>query len=427
MLINKNFKRYTLLFVIMFFLFNVLMLINIEQVNAEDIRNFQLKIPIGGKTSLGTMKTSVPCQGAAGATSGAYCVQIPWLVNYIQLVYNYSLVLGSILAVTMIVIGGFMYLMGGANPALISKAKQYIFGAVSGLVLILGAYTLLQLINPNLTVLKPIEVEVVRTIAEPADFCDDILSLPEQKALFDVKDYPSDGVTCNKKYDVAVKSGKERDVVIAEGTQCIGSRCATDQQACTKFATPEYKCVDALVYGSIIPFAPGPEGKVFSQAGVTDAGLAYISLIQMVERDTSFLGIDDIVGVTRFDPEVDKEHYLIVDSGNMNLAKDYYYLEIDINDPDFFEFGGDYDVDIDRNGNVIKLKGNKCCTLLKSSNGTDSSRAGCEMIKKSELQAGGGVKISFNVQDLFYIYKGDWYPLSKSEMCDGDFMYEPIR
>jgi len=80
--------------------------------------------------------------------------------DYIITIFNLSMVFGAVLAVLMIIIGGFLYATSGGGEN-ITKAKQYIISALVGLVLISGAYVLFHTINPALIKMKPIAMEVV--------------------------------------------------------------------------------------------------------------------------------------------------------------------------------------------------------------------------------------------------------------------------
>lgn len=89
-------------------------------------------------------------------------VTVPWIAEYIIGFYKYALTIGAILAIIMIIAGGFLHMMAGARPELATKAKQMIFGSLNGLVIILFAYLILFLINPNLVSLKAIKLDVIK-------------------------------------------------------------------------------------------------------------------------------------------------------------------------------------------------------------------------------------------------------------------------
>ncbi len=93
---------------------------------------------------------------------------ITYIADYVIAIYKYGLVIGSVLAVAMLMIGGIIYLTAAGAEHLISTAKQIIMGAVSGMILLLGSYLLLTTINPNLVNLNPIEVETIKMEGEIA-------------------------------------------------------------------------------------------------------------------------------------------------------------------------------------------------------------------------------------------------------------------
>lgn len=69
------------------------------------------------------------------------------LSQYLNALFQFSLSIGAILAVIMIVYGGYLY-MGSDMWATKQKAKQKITDAVIGLLLLLGIYLILYQINP---------------------------------------------------------------------------------------------------------------------------------------------------------------------------------------------------------------------------------------------------------------------------------------
>ncbi len=85
------------------------------------------------------------------------------LADYIGSIYNYLISIVSIIAIVMIMVGGLRYLTAGGNPSAITSAKETILGAVIGLFLTLGSYTLLQTINPALVSLKLPDIKMIRT------------------------------------------------------------------------------------------------------------------------------------------------------------------------------------------------------------------------------------------------------------------------
>lgn len=75
---------------------------------------------------------------------------------------KYSIVIAALLAVIMIIIGGFQYIMAAGNTSAIESAKNRIWQAILGLLLVIGSYLILHTINPDLVHMNlgitPIEI-----------------------------------------------------------------------------------------------------------------------------------------------------------------------------------------------------------------------------------------------------------------------------
>jgi hypothetical protein len=69
---------------------------------------------------------------------------------YIANFYQFALLIGGILAFGAIVFGGVKYVASAGNPSAQSDGKEWIWGALIGLLLLAGAYLILEVINPQL-------------------------------------------------------------------------------------------------------------------------------------------------------------------------------------------------------------------------------------------------------------------------------------
>ena len=65
--------------------------------------------------------------------------------------YNFALALGGVLALGAITYGGVKYTMAAGNPSGQSEGKAWVRDALLGLLLLAGAYMILNIINPDLT------------------------------------------------------------------------------------------------------------------------------------------------------------------------------------------------------------------------------------------------------------------------------------
>lgn len=84
-----------------------------------------------------------------GPLSGA-----PDLSTYIRYIYLFGISLVGVAALVYLIIGGLMYMLSSTVTSK-EDAKKYIWGAISGLILVLASYLILYTINPNLIKLTP--------------------------------------------------------------------------------------------------------------------------------------------------------------------------------------------------------------------------------------------------------------------------------
>ena len=74
---------------------------------------------------------------------------------YVGNFYAFALWAGGILAFAIVVFGGIKYMVSMGNPSNQEDAKEWIKSALLGLLLLAGAYFILNLVNPQLTTLTP--------------------------------------------------------------------------------------------------------------------------------------------------------------------------------------------------------------------------------------------------------------------------------
>lgn len=97
--------------------------------------------------ALGATTLEYPLPGTGGDS-----VESPG--QYVSRLYTFGLSIAGILAVGMIVAGGFIYMTAAGNASKIDRAKDFISGALLGLLLLLASWLILQTIDPNLTDLR---------------------------------------------------------------------------------------------------------------------------------------------------------------------------------------------------------------------------------------------------------------------------------
>jgi hypothetical protein len=113
--------------------------------------------------------------------------KIPWLGEYIQAIYKYSLTIVGILAVIIMMIGGVLWVTAGGSKEQIGTAKSFIRNGILGVIIMVCSYTLLTILNPNLTILRPLNIQYIKY-----NSFKDVLTDDEYKANT-ATHYPSKG------------------------------------------------------------------------------------------------------------------------------------------------------------------------------------------------------------------------------------------
>lgn len=103
-------------------------------------------IGIPGSPFVGGQETNIDCSSIG---------------NYIKAIYTFAVYAGSILAAIVIMIGGFLWLTAGGNVNQVSTARTFIGGALSGVILLLLSWTILQMVNPALVRFKPLNITAI--------------------------------------------------------------------------------------------------------------------------------------------------------------------------------------------------------------------------------------------------------------------------
>ena len=203
-------------------------------VKAEYIR---MQIPIPGVTHTCTYHPDPE----ANELKPCYYVEAN-LPLYIKKIYNFAIGVIAIIAVVMIMIGGLQWIFAAGNPGTISQAKSNITAAVSGLILALASYVILNTINPSLVELKMQMPEEIAGINQPDSelWCK---NLPEDSVgekiegpdCFLIND--GDKGCCGAIYKV-LEDGKETDRI------CRGNGGCNSGERCLPIFGSTYACQD---------------------------------------------------------------------------------------------------------------------------------------------------------------------------------------
>lgn len=95
-----------------------------------------------------------PRDASGNVTSGTISIAV--CVNQI---YMLSLGLGGLLALFMLVISGYRYMTSGGNAQQVESAKDTFTSALTGLIVLLIGFILLNVINPDLTNLRDFNLD----------------------------------------------------------------------------------------------------------------------------------------------------------------------------------------------------------------------------------------------------------------------------
>jgi len=143
-MINKN-KKLLLLFFLIFLLFG-----NFRLTIAKDVMfSPQIGIP------------SIDNDGMKIEPGEQINITPESFIEYIITIYKWSVNAIAIIAIIMIMIAGFQWMTAVGNAPAIGQAKSRINNSLVGLLLAVGAYSLLNFINPSLVNLKGLGLENV--------------------------------------------------------------------------------------------------------------------------------------------------------------------------------------------------------------------------------------------------------------------------
>ncbi len=153
-------------------------------ISSEDIATWSLRCMVGSDlTPIGAGEVSIGGIVEYNVPSPRLGIQIPGfndelaqsaishgqfqsnlLGEYVRAVYTWLISAGALVAVLMIMIGGVQYMMAGGSPSAAGAAKKRIADAVVGMVLLLGAYTIGFLIDPNTVAFETLTLKYIEVV-----------------------------------------------------------------------------------------------------------------------------------------------------------------------------------------------------------------------------------------------------------------------
>ena len=105
--------------------------------------------------------------GTCSSGGEGQCIKSSFLAQYINAIYLWMIGAGITIAIVMIMISGLQYVLGAGGGEAAKSAKKRMGDAVIGLVLLLSITLILNTINPQLSILKMVEVQNVELVDLP--------------------------------------------------------------------------------------------------------------------------------------------------------------------------------------------------------------------------------------------------------------------
>ncbi|KKU49197.1 hypothetical protein A3H10_05235 [Candidatus Uhrbacteria bacterium RIFCSPLOWO2_12_FULL_46_10] len=200
---------------VIFFILAFGLLINILPVNAAtsgcDIK-FIPSVTIPGSNFIAGKGMSLNCSSVG---------------EYVKAIYTLSVYAGSILAVVVLMIGGFIWLTAGGNVSQVGQARSYIGGAIAGFVLLLLSWTLLQTVNPKLVEFRSLVINSVENIPLPTISCCVCESSDISKNRCDDVSYTTTTTDQIGSCVCDLENGQQNKFTVTEENDCIiqGNNC----------------------------------------------------------------------------------------------------------------------------------------------------------------------------------------------------------
>lgn len=83
------------------------------------------------------------------------------LPDYVRYLFNFFIWISGFIALGVLIYGGFRYLTSAGNVEVLKDARDRIFAAFSGLIILFGSYLILTAINPQLRIIQPTPPDII--------------------------------------------------------------------------------------------------------------------------------------------------------------------------------------------------------------------------------------------------------------------------
>lgn len=182
--------------------------------------------------------------------------------SYISSIYKFGIWAVGIAALFMLIFGGFMYITSAGNTSKMDQAKTYIMDAIFGVIVALGAWLLLYVINPDLVKINLEGLKMMEATAPPIESSEVPSAVPPaaittfpggtdkeiaKRILKNNKIILRQSGDCKDQSGTAVTPTSNISAV-ANGQNMIAcsATCKTAGTPCTLRATPPNKMLSAM-------------------------------------------------------------------------------------------------------------------------------------------------------------------------------------
>ncbi len=145
---------------------------------------------------------TIPGSITIGGQPISFTKGMPVIINndtigqYLAVFYRFFVMAIAVMAVVMVMWGGFKRIYAAGSPERVKDANDTIVSAISGLAIALLSYTLLNLINPKLTEFQTLKVDKVTREELEWNAEAQLLSQPSPQ-LFNITPHPKLGIDSN--------------------------------------------------------------------------------------------------------------------------------------------------------------------------------------------------------------------------------------
>lgn len=124
-------------------------------------------------------------------------LQANFLAKYIDALYRFLIVAMAIVAVVMMMIGGLQYILARGHADAVKKAKERMANSVIGIILLLAAYNIAFLINPDTVRFESLSIKTLQYEEVTAELFEEMQSYGQTGAVADadVIAIPSDAAS----------------------------------------------------------------------------------------------------------------------------------------------------------------------------------------------------------------------------------------